>query len=74
MRFVDLTKVVVTTKFGLKIFNDFSKATGRKTLFYLWAYVTMPCAIALACDFIGSDAALSIPYIYITAPPTILLA
>jgi len=52
--FVDLTDEITPAKFGSKLFIGFSKPRGRKTHFPFrkkqTAYVTAPCATALACD------------------------
>jgi len=55
-KFVDLTDVITPAKFGYKIFIGFSRPKGGKSHFtYLlilkrMAYITVPCATALACD------------------------
>jgi len=56
--FVDLTDVVTPAKFGSKTFIGFSRPRGEKTHFPFrkqTAYITVPCAAALACDsFLGT--------------------
>jgi len=51
--FVDLTDVITPTKFGYKIFIGYSRPRGGKSdIPYRkqTAYITVPCATALACD------------------------
>ena len=51
--FVGLTNIIIYAKNGLKIFSGFFRATGGKThVSYRkpTAYITLPCATALACD------------------------
>jgi len=49
--FVDLTDVITPAKFGYKIFISFSRPRGVKSHLPYMAYVTVPCATALACDW-----------------------
>jgi len=51
--FVDLTDGITPAKFGCKIFICFSRPRGGKSHFpnrKQTAYITVPCATALACD------------------------
>ena len=50
---VGLTNVITYAKTGFKISSGFSRATGGKRMFPYrkpTAYITLPCATALACD------------------------
>jgi len=52
-KFVDLTAIIMSAKFGYKISIGFSRPRGGKSPFHYRkqrAYITVPCATALACD------------------------
>jgi len=51
--FVDLTDIITPAKFGYKVLIGFSRPRGGKSHFpnrKHMAYITKPCATALACD------------------------
>jgi len=51
--FVDLTNLITPAKFGYNIVISFSRPRGGKSHFSCRkqrAYITVPCATALACD------------------------
>ena len=57
--FVGLINVITCAKNGFKTYIGFSRPTGGKSMFPYrkpTAYITLPCATALACDGIKSRA------------------
>jgi len=54
--FVDLTDFITPAMFGYKIYIGFSRPRVENRIFPIekhMAYITVPCATALACDLLG---------------------